>query len=155
MKLEISTLKKFVEESLEGSDLFLVDLTISQGKVIKIDLDSDSKVDIDECADLSRHIEEAFSPEIEEYELEVGSIGITTPLKVKRQFHKYIGKDMEVLTKGGKKLRGILTAVDDDGFTLQCEEKVKPEGAKRPVMQKTDYNFAFGDVKEVKYDLKF
>ena len=153
--LDKKALETFIEEKLAGTDLFLTDLKISSDNVVTIEIDSDSSVDIDKCVELSREIEKAFDRDKEDYELEVGSAGITSPLKVRRQFQKYIGKDMVVSTKSGKKVKGILKEVKEEGFILDAEEKVRVEGAKRPEKVMVEREFPFAEVKEVKYDLKF
>lgn len=148
-------MKSFVEKELEGTDCFLVDLRVNDGNEITVEVDSDENVDIDFCISLTRKIEEAFSRDDEDYELEVGSAGLTSPFRVLRQYQKHIGDDVEVVEKGGLKVKGVLKAADEEGFTLEVTRKVKPEGAKRPVMQTSDQRYAYGDVKSVKYDLKF
>ena len=152
--LNQQNLRDFVSEALSGSDCFLVSADI-KGKDIVVEIDSDTRVDIDFVADLSRKIEERFAPEIDDYNLEVGSAGLTSPLKLPRQFQKHLGHDMEVLTADGRKLHGLLVVADADGFTLEVEEKVKKEGEKRPVLEKTRKPFAYSDAKKVTYDLKF
>ena len=148
-------LEEFIEKELEGTDQFLVDLEIGSDNLIKVEIDSDSMLDIDRCVELSRDIEKAFEPEIGDYELEVGTAGLTSPFKVKRQYKKNIGREVEVLTKEGKKLKGMLRKADEEGFVLETEEKVKPEGSKKPVLQKNEKSFGYDDVKYVKYLLKF
>ena len=148
-------LENFVNTHLDGTDMFLVETEITPTRLVRIEIDSDSAVDIDKCVELSRQIEESFDPEIGEYELEVGSSGITSPFKTPRQYRKNIGREVETLTKDGKKLKGILRAADDTGFTISVETKVKPEGAKRPVIENVDHTFGYEDVKQTKYLLKF
>lgn len=153
--IDKSALENFINKKLEGTDLFLVDISVSEGNIVKVELDSDTSVDIDECVKLTREIESEFDRDKEDYELEVGSVGITSPLKMKRQYTKYVGKEMELVTKDGKKLKGMLKAADPETFVIESEEKVKAEGSKRPVVEKVDHTFGYGDVKQIKYLLKF
>jgi len=153
--IDKTALAAFIEERLEGSDLFLVDLSISGQNEIRVEIDSDTSVDIDRCVDLTREIESAFDRDVEDYELEVGSSGLTTPFKVRRKYDKNLGNEVEVLTKGGKKYHGMLREVGDDAFTVVCEEKVKPEGAKRAVIEQVDHVFRYDEVKYTKYMLQF
>ena len=153
-ELNLQNLKDFVEETLSGTDCFLVNLKIDKKDII-VEIDSDSRVDIDFVATLNREIEAYFAPEIDDYNLEVGSVGLTSPLKLPRQFKKNTGNDVEVLTKEGKKLHGMLKSADDEGFELTTEEKVKKEGEKRPVTENVDHRFAYDEVKSVVYELKF
>lgn len=153
--IDKTVLTEFIEKQLEGTDLFLVDLTIGGDNEIKVEVDSDTSVDIDRCVELTREIEDAFDRDDEDYELEVGSSGLTTPFKVKRQYDKNIGNDVEVLAKDGKKYKGMLRSAAGDSFTIVSEEKVKPEGAKRPVIEKVERTFGYGEVKYTKYLLQF
>lgn len=154
-ELNLQNLKDFIESKLEGTDCFLVKAEILKGKDIIVEIDSDSRVDIDFVADLNRDIEAEFAPEIDDYNLEVGSVGLTTPLTLPRQFRKNAGNDVEVLTKDGRKLHGMLKSADQEGFTLATQEKVKKEGEKRPTMETVEHRFAYGDVKSVVYEIKF
>lgn len=154
-KLNLQNLKDFVEEKLKGTDCFLVKAEIRPSKEIVVEIDSDSRVDIDFVADLNQAVEANFEPEIDDYDLEVGSVGLTSPLLLPRQFAKYVGNDVEVLTADGKKLHGLLKSADEEGFTLGVEEKVRREGEKRPVKEMIDHRFAYGDVKSVVYSIKF
>lgn len=150
-----TALQEFIEKRLEGTGYFLVDLTVSKTNEIKIEIDSREGVDIDFCVELTRAIEEAFPREEEDYELEVGSAGLTSPFKVPAQYEKNIGNKVEVLTADGRKLRGVLAGADSEGFSIIITEKVKPEGAKRPVEQTREIAFGYGDAKSVRYELEF
>lgn len=153
--IDTDALRQFVEEKLAGAGYFLVDLTVSSDNEIKVEVDNREGVDLDFCVELNRAIEEAFPRDEEDYELEVGSAGLTSPFKVLAQYEKNIGNKVEVLTRDGRKLRGILSGADADGFRLMVTEKVKPEGAKRPVEQTREMAFGYGDVKSVCRELEF
>lgn len=153
--IDKQALTTFIESRLEGTDLFLVDLKISSDNNIVVEIDSDTSVDIDRCVELTRAIESEFNRDEEDYELEVGSCGLTSPFKVRRQYEKNRGKEVEVLTLGGKKYKGMLQDAGDDSFTVICEEKVKKEGSKRPVIEKVSHTFPYAEVKYTKYLLQF
>lgn len=153
--LDKKELTDFVEKQLEGTGYFLTDLTISPTNEIKVEIDSLTPGDIEECVRLTRAIEGAFDRDTEDYDLEVGTAGLTSPLKVRRQYEKYIGQDLEVLTTDGRKLHGMLRTVSDDDFTLSVKQKVKKEGMKKPVIETEDLTIPFSLVKKAIYDLKF
>ena len=75
-----------VISKLADTRYFLVDVTVSADNVIKVEIDAEDGVDIDFCVELNRFIEANFDREVEDYELEVGSAGLTSPFKVKRQY---------------------------------------------------------------------
>ena len=81
-------LVKTVIEAISGTDLFLVEAKVGSSNDINIEIDSASGVDIDTCARITRRIEEVFDRETEDYSLEVGSAGLTSPFKVRRQYEK-------------------------------------------------------------------
>ena len=148
-------LTDFVNEALADTDCFLTDLTVSADNDIVVEIDSAGSIDIDFCSALSRRIEEAFPREEEDYTLEVGSAGITSPFKVRRQWEKNIGNDIEILTSDGKKLYGCLTALTDDACVVETQQKMKREGMKRPVVESVRMEIPFTDIRRAAYDLKF
>ena len=153
--IDKTALRSFLETRLAGTGYFLVDLSVSASNEIKIEIDSVEGVDIDYCMELSRAVEEAFPREPEDYELEVGSAGLTAPFKVRGQYEKNIGNEVEVLATDGKKYKGRLRKVDDDGFTVDILTRVRREGEKRPVEVTEEKRFAYSDAKSVKYIFEF
>ena len=147
--------KQLVNEKIASTDYFLVDVTVSTTNRIAVEIDTQHGVDIDFCAELSRYIESNLDRNVEDYELEVGSSGLTAPFKVMEQYHKNVGQEVEVLTKDGKKLAGILTQIEPDRFTITVEKMVKPEGAKRKVLQKEEITLHYDSVKYTKHIIKF
>ena len=144
-----------IEKGLEGTDMFLVDVTVGNDNRIVVEIDSDTIVDIDSCARLSRLVEAEFDRDIEDYELEIGSAGLTSPLRIPRQYVKNIGNQVEVLTRDGKKLKGTLDSAGDSGFVVKVAKKVKPEGAKRPVMVEEPVALGYDEIKYTKYLIEF
>lgn len=145
-----------VEEAIAGTDIFLVDVKVSPKNEIVVEIDSPEGIDIDTCADITRKIEAAFDRDVEDYELEVGSAGLTAPFKVRGQYLKNIGNEVEVLTADGRKIKGILKDVADNGdFTVAVPTKTRPEGAKRPVIVDVDTVLSPSDCKSVKYVINF
>lgn len=153
--MEKETLRSFIEEQLADSGCYLVDLRVTPAQEIFVEIDSDGPVDIERCAALTRAIEEAFPETEEDYDMEVGSAGLTSPLRIPAQYRKHIGHDMEILTADGRKLHATLTSADDEGFTAEWSRKVKREGEKRPVVETVSERFSYPDVKKVVYDLRF
>lgn len=155
--IDKNLLTQTVEEALKGSDLFLVDIKITPSNEITVTVDSNEGVDIDQCVALTRKIEEVFDRDVEDYELEVGSAGLTAPFKVKGQYDKNIGNPVEVLTRDGRKLHGTLTAVADDfsNCTVTVIKKVKEDGAKRPKNVEVAETLPISDIKSIVYEIKF
>lgn len=149
--------KAAVEEWLAQNDYFLVDADMTPDGRIVIEIDHADGVWIEDCAELSRFLQERLGEEVGDYELEVGSAGIGQPFKVVQQYLNHVGKEVEVLDAAGKKYQGVLQSVDADAqtFVVTVKEKQKVEGKKRPVMADVDKTFAMGEVKYAKYLLSF
>lgn len=146
---------ELANEWLADKEYFLVDVIITQDDKITVEIDHAEGVWIEDCAELSRHIESGLSRDSEDYELEVGSAGLGQPFKVVQQYKNHIGLEVEVLGKDGKKYKGILKEVGDEDFVLSMTKKEKVEGVKRPQLVEVDLKFTFDEVKYTKYIIKF
>ncbi len=142
-------------EWLADKEYFLVDVVISKDDKITVEIDHAEGVWIEDCADLSRHIESNLGSVTDDYELEVGSAGLGQPFKVVQQYKNHIGLEVEVLTKDGRKLKGILKDADESNFTITVSKKEKLEGAKRPTLVEENLQFAYDSVKYTKYIINF
>lgn len=142
---------EIVGKEIAGSDIFLVDVSVTPDNRVTVELDSREGLDIDTCAKITRAIEAQVDREIEDYELEVGSAGLTAPFKVVAQYEKNIGNDIEVLTRDGRKLTGRLAAVNAPEFTLEVTRKVKEPGAKRPTLVTEPLQLSMDNVKKACY----
>jgi ribosome maturation factor RimP len=150
------TLKTLTEEWLQGqSGYFLVDIEMCDDDRIVIEIDHADGVWIEDCAELSRFLQEKVGDEMGDYELEVGSAGLGQPFKVEQQYVNHVGDNVEVVDAEGKKIVGVLKGVEGRMFTLTTQEKQIPEGKKRPVKVDVDKTFSMDGVKSTKYVLNF
>lgn len=153
--IDKSIVKTLVNEWLQQKEYFLVDVEVTPDDRIVVEIDHKDGVWIEDCAELSRYIEEHLNRDEEDYELEVGSAGLGQPFKVLQQYINCIGEEVEVLQKDGKKVVGVLKSVDEPAFVVTTKEKKKLEGQKRPQMVETDREFSMDDIKYCKYVLNF
>ena len=153
--IERNTVKTVVEEWLSGNDYFLVDVTFTPDDRIVVEIDQADGVGIEDCAELSRFMQERLGEELGDYELEVGSAGIGQPFKVEQQYVNHIGKDVEVLDAEGKKVQGVLKQVEGRNFVVTVKEKQKLEGKKRPQLVEVDKTYNMDNIKYTKYLLSF
>jgi len=155
--IDKNIIKTAVDEWLQKGDYYLVDVEMTGDDRIVIEIDHADGVWIEDCADLSRFLQEKLGDELGDYELEVGSAGIGQPFKVVQQYRNHIGKEVEVLQQDGQKVQGILKEVDAEGahFVVTAKEKQRQEGKKRPMLVEVDKTFAISDVKYCKYLLNF
>jgi len=149
------TIKTLTEEWLHDNDYFLVDINFASDDRIVIEIDHADGVWIEDCAELSRFLQERLGDELGDYELEVGSAGLGQPFKVAQQYINHIGDTVEVLDQNGQKVMGTLKSVDGRNFVVTVQEKQKQEGKKRPVIVDVDKAYSMDDVKYVKYILAF
>jgi ribosome maturation factor RimP len=105
------------EGLLEKPSLFLVDLTISESYKITVTLDGDNGVTLQDCIDVSRVIDNSLDREEQDYSLEVASAGVSTPLKLVRQYQKNIGRTLKVKT-ATETLEAKLEAASEESITL-------------------------------------
>lgn len=144
-----------VNQWLEDKEYFLVDVEISTDNRIVVEIDHADGVWIEDCVELSRFIEENLNRDEEDFELEVGSAGLGQPFKVKQQYENHIGKEVEVLTAEGKKMKGLLKSVEGNDFVVTVQEKVLVEGKKRPQKMDVDHTLQMDTVKYCKYIISF
>ena len=138
---------ELVNQHLEGTDKFLVNLKITPDNRIYVDIDGDNGVTIDDCIELSRAIESSLDRNEEDFALDVSSAGADQPLKLKRQYTKNLGREVEALAADGEKTIGILSEVGDDDFMLHVAgtKKVAPH----------DVRLRYADMKSVRVAIKF
>lgn len=153
--IDKKALEQVINEALEGSKMYLVTLKVSKDNVIDVALDSDDDITIDDCVAVNDAVLAAFDRDEEDYELTVGSYGITSPLLLPRQYRKYVGCDVEVLTADGRKLKGTLADADETGFVLSMTVKKKLEGKKRPELVEEQERFNYSDIKQTKNIINF
>lgn len=152
-------LKDKVQALLDGAlqahpSLFLIDFTIGGDNSIRVVLDGDRGVNLQDCMDISRAIEHNLDREEEDFSLEVTSAGATSPLIHPRQYAKNIGRTLNVRTESGE-LEGILAGSSEDSITLEWKTREpKPEGKGKVTVQKSR-QIGFSDIKVAKVVLKF
>ena len=147
-------IRALVEEKLaERPDLFIVEIKIINNNKVMIFLDGDQGIGIHDCAAVSRHV--GFHLEEEnlfekEYNLEVGSLGLDTPLTLDRQLQKNIGRLLELKLSDGKKTEGNLLSFDNHQITIM--EMVKEKGKKAKEAEKT---ISRNEIAEMKVGVSF
>ncbi|SHJ10788.1 ribosome maturation factor RimP [Arenibacter nanhaiticus] len=154
-------LKDKVVELLEGvlkenESLFLIDFSMTPDHKIKIVIDGDHGVTVQDCMTVSRAIEHNIDRDEEDFALEVASAGAASPLKLPRQYRKNLGRTIEVKLQGQEgELEGQLTEATEDDITLEWKAREpKPVGKGKVTVQKKQ-QIAISDIKEAKVVLKF
>ena len=136
-----------VKDVLEGSDKYLVNMKITPDNRIFVDLDGDNGINIDDCIEVSRAIENSLNRDEEDFELNVSSAGADSPLKMPRQYRRHVGRELSVDPFEGAKVEGVLTEAGDSQFTI------KTKGSKKEPSQ--ELTFAYEDVKTARVIIRF
>ncbi|PWL39310.1 ribosome assembly cofactor RimP [Flagellimonas aquimarina] len=147
--------KSLLDKALdENPSLFLIDFTIGGDNTIRVVLDGDNGINLQDCMDVSRAIEHNLDREEEDFSLEVTSAGATSPLEIPRQYKKNIGRKLMVRT-GEEELEGNLTNATEDSITLEWKAREpKPVGKGKVTVQKKR-DIAFSDIHQAKVIIKF
>ncbi len=146
-------IRQLVEGNPSLSKFFIVDVKVSKDNNIVVKADTEQGITIDECGELSAAIEAAFDRDAEDFDLEVSSPGLTEPLKLPRQYHKNIGREVVVETIDGEKLRGTIAEANDTSFALEETHTERQGGKKVKVQVRTSYNYC--DIKYTKLKIAF
>jgi ribosome maturation factor RimP len=118
-----------VAEAL-GYELWGVEY-VSHGKqtLIRIYIDSENGIGVDDCAKVSRQVGSIFDveePIAGEYNLEVSSPGMDRPLFKLSQYSRYIGEQVKVRLRspfeGRRKFSGLLTGVEGEDVVVAVDD---------------------------------
>ena len=150
------TVKNLLEEGLNHrKDLFLIDFDVLPDNTIKVIIDGDNGVLVDDCIFISRAIENNLDREEQDFSLEVLSAGATAPLVEKRQYKKNIGRTLKVNTTDNKVHEGTLVNADDDHVLLEWKTReAKPVG-KGKITVKKQAEIAYDAISKAQVVIKF
>lgn len=150
-----TTIENLLENALqERNDLFLISLIISEDNAIKVIVDGDEGVSVEDCMFISRTIEHNLDREEQDFSLEVMSAGAASPLLERRQFAKNIGRTLEVKTQTDT-IEAVLVDADEDEIVLEWKAREpKPVGKGKVTVQKKA-NISYNDIVEAKVMIKF
>jgi len=145
-----------LQEALsENTSLFLISLDIQGANEIKVVIDGDQGVKVEDCIAVSRKVEHNLDREEEDFSLEVMSAGATSPLTLPRQYKKNIGRSLAVKTTSGNKIEGLLNEATDDNVTLSWKTREpKPVGKGKVTVEKIE-TIAYAEIAEAKVMIKF
>ena len=107
--------------ALDGAELVDVEVAGSRKKpVVRVYVDRPGGIGVDDCARISRLLEvglETAAAVPETYVIEVSSPGLDRPLRERRHFERYVGRDVEVRLfaprDGRRRIVGTLEGVAD------------------------------------------
>jgi len=118
-------IKELAEKCLVNPSHFLVEVVVSKHKPWKftVIVDGDQGITIDDCASVSRVLNELLESEISDpYTLEVSTPGLDHPLKLKRQYKKNVGRGLKVVKKDKSIIVGSLKQTEEEKIMIERED---------------------------------
>ncbi len=153
--ITVDRVTKLVEEKMEGTDMFIVELSVKPGNKIEILVDRDSGLALEDCLSVSRHVEGNLDRELEDYSLDVSSPGVGKPLRLKRQYVKNVGRTVNVKRTDGTIVEGVLVSSDEEKILVHTRTKEEVEGKKGKKWVERDEEIAFDTISETKIVISF
>ena len=134
---------------------FLVDVNISHDNRIRVIIDSENGISVNDCVAVSRNIEHNLDRDIEDFSLEVTSAGLTEPFRHPRQFIKNLGREVKVKLNDGSVMKGILKNADESEIELLVPKKGKKGSGKSREKEQELITIDMEDIKETKLIISF
>ena len=155
VKIKMTDKKKLfhiIEQSLDNTDKFLVDIKISPANHIEIIIDGDNNVTIEDCIALSRHVESSLDRDTEDFSLVVSSAGLDRPLTKPRQYQKNIGNPIKVKTTDNKNIKGTLEKFTQEHITVFVSGN---SNTSKHHTEPKHIQIPFSNIKETKVEIMF
>lgn len=151
---QVQAVVRMVEGLLaEDPQYFLVEVKVRPSNNIQVFLDGDKGISIERCVAYNRQLYKMIEGSglfpADDFSLELSSPGLDEPLKLLRQYHKNIGRKVEVLLKDGLKIEGVLKEVSDSGITV---EETRGKNKKKETIR---HIFPFDSIKSTKIQIVF
>jgi len=114
-----------------GFELVGVEYIRSRNPVLRIYIDSDNGITVDDCADVSRQVSAVLDvedPITTAYSLEVSSPGMDRPLFTLEHYRRFLGEEITISLRiaiaNRRNWKGVIKAVDDNEMiTLTVDDK--------------------------------
>jgi len=147
MAFREKVLQLLAESIQEKPSIFLIDLTITDAFKIIVTIDGDTGVQLQDCIDISRAIENNLDREEQDFSLEVASVGVGSPLKLVRQYIKNTGRTL-IVKLAAETIEAQLVDANDNFITLAWEAREpKKIGKGKETVQKRQ-EIPYSDIKE-------
>ena len=142
-----------VEEYANNHELFVVEVLVKKDNRITVYVDSLNGLQIDDCIKLTKHIEEKFDREVEDYSLDVSSPGLDYPLYLPLQFQKNLNRELVLFLTKGAPISGVLKSFDGESLNIEME-KITKEGKKKHTEMVIE-NIPLSTIKQAKVKVVF
>ena len=152
-------LRNIIEKELENclknrEDLFLIDMDIALDNSVKIIIDGENGVTVEDCIYVSRSIEHNIDRDKHDFSLEVTSSWAVTPLSSIRQYIKNIGRILVVKTKDDLKYEAKLVNANSNQISLFWKQREKKPIGKGKITVEKKKDLSYKDIVEAKVKIK-
>ncbi|MFO7616235.1 MAG: hypothetical protein R6V75_03210 [Bacteroidales bacterium] len=129
--LDKNYILELIDQALEGTGFYLVDLSVSRSNLVQVYLDHPDGLSLDDCARFSSILNGQIDREEEDFELQVSSPGLGQPIKVFRQYLKAVGQKLDLTLTSGDRIKGTLLEAREGVPGSEGILKILPAGTKR------------------------
>ena len=148
--------KSLLDKALEeNTQLFLIDLDFSESNKISVILDGDSGVNLQDCINVNKFLDSGLEGEEVDFSLEVASAGLSSPLKLVRQYKKNIGRTLKIKTISQGDFEASLSDADEETATLTWSAREPKEIGKGKVTVQKTITIPYTDIKEAVVIISF
>jgi len=117
-----------LEQTVPGLGFELVDVEITPAKIIRVFIDKEGGVTVEDCADVSNHLSKVLIVEEIDYNrLEISSPGLDRPLKKLADYVRFNGRLAKIKTheliNNQKVFEGHIVAVNGEEISLELADK--------------------------------
>ncbi len=147
--------REVLEEALvQYPELFLIDMTITDSYKIIVTLDGDNGVQLQDCINISRAVENNLDREEQDFALEVASAGVSLPLKLVRQYRKNIGRTLKIKTSS-QTIEAKLLEVSEENITVEWSSREPKKIGKGKETVLHNEKIAYSDIIEAIVTITF
>ena len=139
----------------EYPELFLISLSISIDNKIKIILDGERGVSINDCITISRNIENNLDADDPDFAIEVSSVGAEDPFVDKRQYKKNLNRILSIIDKDKNKFKGKLITVDEFEILIQWKQREPKKIGKGKITKTKSKLLKYSEIQEAKVIINF
>ncbi|CWP22492.1 TPA: ribosome maturation factor RimP [Neisseria meningitidis] len=121
-------IQTILEKTLPGLGYELVDFELTAQGTLRVFIDKEGGITVEDCATVSNHLSRVFMVEDIDYKnLEISSPGLDRPLKKAADFVRFAGQNAKIKTRlpidGQKNFIGKIEGCENDTVTVSFDGK--------------------------------
>lgn len=140
-------IEEIIAKGWDRDDLFVTQLSVAPGNNIRILIDGDNGVNLEDCIALSRLVEGSYDREVEDFSLDILTHGVSESLVMPRQYKKNVGREIKVKTITDESYEGLLKEANDEHIVVYFTYKERVEGKKKKVEIEQNLEIAYDQIK--------